>query len=58
MATGAQTTDRPWTVQDVQQLQELARESVPARIVALKTKRDEADVRAKASQLGITLKAQ
>jgi hypothetical protein len=30
---------------------------VPARIVALKTKRAEADVHAKASQLRITLKA-
>jgi hypothetical protein len=56
MATGAQTTDRPWTVEDVQLLRELAREGVSAMIAALKMKRAEADVHAKAGELGISLK--
>ena len=57
MATGAQTTDRPWTAQDVQELRELAREGVSAQIAALKTKRSEADIHAKANEIGVTLKA-
>ncbi|HVV95423.1 MAG TPA: hypothetical protein VHD15_18590 [Hyphomicrobiales bacterium] len=56
MATGAMTTDRPWTVEDVQQLRELAREGVAATVVALKMKRAEADVHAKAAELGISFK--
>lgn len=56
MATGAQTTDRPWTVEDVQQLKTLALDGVSATIAALKMKRAEGDVRAKAAQLGISFK--
>ena len=57
MAQGAQTTDRPWTVEDVRQLRELAREGVSAQLVALKTKRAETEVHAKAGELGLSLKA-
>ncbi len=47
--------DRPWTIESVQQLKELAREKVPAPIISLKLKRPETSVHAKASELGMSL---
>lgn len=50
--------DRAWTTENVQQLQELVREKVPASLIALRLRRDQSDVHAKASQLGLTLAAE
>jgi hypothetical protein len=49
--------DRPWTIEAVQELKDLAREKVPATVISLKLKRSEASVHAKASELGLSLKA-
>ena len=50
--------DRGWTVENVQQLQELAREKVPASVISMRLRRSQADVHAKASELGLTLVAE
>jgi hypothetical protein len=50
--------DRPWTPESVQQLQELIREKVPASLISMRLRRDQSDVHAKASQLGLTLAAE
>ncbi len=50
--------DRPWTAENVQQLQELVREKVPASLIALRLRRDQSDIHAKASELGLTLAAE
>jgi hypothetical protein len=47
--------DRPWTVEAVQQLKELAAEKVPAEIISLKLKRSLAAVQDKLAELGLTL---
>lgn len=50
--------DRPWTVENVQDLQALAREKVPASVISLRLRRSQADVHAKASELGLSLVAE
>ncbi|MFD1704854.1 hypothetical protein ACFSCV_17750 [Methylopila henanensis] len=50
--------DRPWTVENVQDLQALAREKVPASVIALRLRRSQADIHAKASEIGVTLVAE
>jgi len=50
--------DRPWTVENVQDLQALAREKVPASVIAMRLRRSQSDVHAKASELGVTLVAE
>ena len=47
-------TDRPWTVEAVQELITLARERVPAEIISLKLKRSVMSVRAKLAELGLS----
>jgi hypothetical protein len=46
----------PWTAAEVALLRLLARENTPTRIIALKLGRTEDAVRAKAAELGISLK--
>ncbi len=50
--------DRPWTLEAVQQLTELARERVPATVISLKLKRSLASVHAKLAELGLTVPAE
>ena len=50
--------DRPWTLENVQQLQELAREKAPAGLIAMRLRRSQSDVHAKASELGLVLAAE
>ena len=50
--------DRPWTVENVQDLQALAREKVPASVIAMRLRRSQSDVHAKASELGLALIAE
>ncbi|GLK81912.1 hypothetical protein [Methylopila turkensis] len=50
--------DRAWTVENVQDLQALAREKVPASVIALRLRRSQADIHAKASEIGVTLVAE
>jgi hypothetical protein len=48
------TADRPWTLEAVQQLAELAREGVPVPVISLKLKRSIASIHAKLTELGLT----
>lgn len=50
--------DRVWTVETVQQLQDLIREKVPASVISLRLRRSQADIHAKASELGMALPAE
>lgn len=50
--------DRGWTVENVQELQELVREKVPASVISLRLRRSQADIHAKASELGLSLVAE
>lgn len=49
--------ESPWTIEAVQQLKELAREKVPATVISMKLKRPVSSIHAKASELGLSLKA-
>jgi hypothetical protein len=49
------SADRPWTIEAVHQLRELARERVPVSIMSLKLKRSMVSVRAKLAELGLTV---
>src|SRR3954468_23813169 len=51
------TADRPWTLEAVQQLTELAREGVSVPVISLKLKRSVAAIPAKLSELGLTAPA-
>jgi hypothetical protein len=48
------SADRPWTLEAVQQLTELAREGVPVPVISLKLRRSVASIHAKLSELGLT----
>ena len=52
--TGA---NRAWTVEAVQELVSLARESVPVPVISLKLKRSITAVQAKLAELGLTAPA-
>src|SRR3954453_20652801 len=45
------TADRPWTLEAVQQLTELAREGVPVPVISLKLKRSIASIYTKLTEL-------
>src|SRR5919112_5079903 len=45
------TADRPWTLEAVQQLAELAREGVPVPVISLKLKRSIASIHTKLTEL-------
>ena len=47
--------DRGWTVENVQELQELVRAKAPASLIAMRLRRSQTDVHAKASELGLSL---
>lgn len=47
---------KTWTPADNKELKTLAKENTPTRVIGLKMGRPEAGVRAKASELGISLK--
>ena len=48
------TADRPWTLEAVQQLRELAREGVPVSVISLKLMRSIALIHTKLTELGLT----
>lgn len=56
MATKPENHGKPWTDKQVEQLQKLADQNTPTRVIALKLGRTEDAVRAKASEENITLK--
>ena len=49
-------TSQSWTSADDDELRRLARENTPTRVIGLKLGRSEDAIRARASQLGISLK--
>ena len=51
------SADRPWTLEAVQQLRELARERVPVLVISLKLKRSIASIHAKLAEVGLTAPA-
>ena len=48
------SADRPWTLEAVQQLRELAREGVSVPVISLKLKRSVTSIHAKLTELGLT----
>jgi hypothetical protein len=48
------SADRPWTLEAVQELAQLAREGVPVPVISLKLKRSIASIHAKLTELGLT----
>ena len=56
MAKTPANNGKQWTKQDIQQLQNLAKQNTPTRIIALKLERTEDAVRSKASEEGVSLK--
>jgi len=50
--------DRGWSLENVQELQELVREKVPASVISMRLRRSQEEVHAKASELGLTLVAE
>ncbi|MGI9860449.1 hypothetical protein SDD30_03560 [Moorella naiadis] len=54
MATKPENHGKPWTDKQVKQLQKLADQNTPTRVIALKLGRTEDAVRAKASEESIT----
>lgn len=49
-------TGKPWTVTQVKQLHQLAKQNTPTRVIGLKLGRTENAVRTKASEKGVSLK--
>lgn len=49
-------TGNSWTLAEVNQLRQLAKENTPTRVIGLKLGRTEDAIRAKASEEGISLK--
>lgn len=56
MAKYNRNSGTPWSKEDVQQLRSLARDNTPTRVIGLKLGRTEDAVRAKASELDVSLK--
>lgn len=56
MAKPPEKHNTPWTPTDVKQLQKLAKENTPTRVIALKMGRTEGSVQSKASEENISLK--
>jgi hypothetical protein len=52
------TEERSWTLENVRELQELAGAKAPASLIAMRLRRSQTDVRAKASELGLSLPAE
>lgn len=56
MAKSMRNTGKPWTPQDTRALRVLRNENTPTRVIGLKLGRTEDAVRAKASELNLSLK--
>ena len=56
MAKDPKNHGKPWTSQDVKQLEDLAKQNTPTRVIGIKTGRTEDAVRNKASEEDISLK--
>jgi hypothetical protein len=56
MAKNPSNHNKPWTADQVKQLNKLADENTPTRVIGLKLGRTEDSVRGKAHQEGISLK--
>ena len=56
MAKNPENHGQPWTQQQTQRLERLADENTPTRVMGLKLGRTEDAIRAKASELDISLK--
>lgn len=56
MSQSDRNSGKPWTSQDVKELEKLAKQNTPTRVIGLKIGRTEDAVRSKASQEDISLK--
>jgi hypothetical protein len=56
MPKSTRNTGKPWSEDDVRQLQQLAKENTPTRVMGLKLGRTESSVRSMAQKQGISLK--
>lgn len=56
MAKQPSNHGKPWTPQQVRELEQLAKENTPTRVIGLKMGRTPEAVQSKASQEGISLK--
>ena len=56
MAKAPANNGKQWSKHDIQQLQNLAKQNTPTRVIALKLERTEDAVRSKASNEDISLK--
>jgi len=56
MSKSDRNSGKPWTTQEVKQLQKLADQNTPTRVIGLKIGRTEAAISTKASQESISLK--
>ncbi len=56
MTTKPENHGKPWTDKQIAQLQKLADQNTPTRVIAFKLERTEDAVRSKASEENITLK--
>jgi IS30 family transposase len=56
MAKTPANSGKPWTSQDVRQLQQLARQNTPTRVIALKLERTPGAVQSEAARESISLK--
>jgi len=56
MSKSTRNAGKPWTSQEVKQLQQLASGNTPTRVIGLKLGRPEGGIYSKASEQGIPLK--
>lgn len=56
MAKKPSNHGKPWTPSQEQQLEQLAKENTPTRVMGLKLGRTEDSVQSKAGELGVSLK--
>lgn len=56
MAKYTRNSGKPWSPQEETNLRQLGQQDTPTRVIGLKLGRPEGGVRAKAGQLGISLK--
>jgi len=56
MAKTPANNGKPWTPRDVRQLQQLARDNTPTRVIALKLERTPGAVQSEATRENISLK--
>jgi hypothetical protein len=56
MSKSTRNSGNPWTSEEKRELKQLASDNTPTRVIGLKLGRPEGGVRAKAEELGISLK--